>query len=369
MKIPYVDLKAQWSVEKKELLPQINKVLSKGQYVLGGEIDKFEKNISKICGSKYAVALNSGTDALTLGLKLLGVGRGDEVITPPNSFISSTTSITHVGATPVFVDVLSDQNIDPNQIEKRITKKTKAIMPVHLTGRVCEMKPILKIAKKYKIPIIEDAAQSIGSKYFNQPSGSFGEIGCFSAHPLKNLNACGDAGFLVTNNYNFYKKAKILRNHGLEDRNKVNHFGFISRMDIIQAAILNFRIKKIDSTVKKRRSNAQFYLNNLDRSFYFINDEKKYQFNTYHTFVIQTDKRDKLINFLNKNGIGTAIHYPIPIHLQPASKYLKYKKGSFPNTEEQSKRILTIPIHQNLSRANLSLIVKLMNKFAQQNLK
>tara|TARA_A100001011_G_scaffold376730_1_gene439637 strand:- start:872 stop:1975 length:1104 start_codon:yes stop_codon:yes gene_type:complete len=367
MKIPYVDLKAQWSVEKKELLPQINKVLSKGHYVLGNEVDKFEKNVSKICGSKYAVALNSGTDALTLGLKLLGVGRGDEVITPPNSFISSTTSITHVGATPVFADVLNDQNINPDQIEGKITKKTKAIMPVHLTGRVCEMKPILEISKKYKIPVIEDAAQSIGSRYFNKPSGSFGEIGCFSAHPLKNLNACGDAGFLVTDNYNFYKKAKILRNHGLEDRNKVNHFGFISRMDIIQAAILNFRIKKLSNTVKKRRFNAQFYLDNLDRNFYFINDEKKYQFNTYHTFVVQTDKRDKLINFLNKNDIGTAIHYPIPIHLQPASKYLKYKKGSFPITEEQSRRILTIPIHQNLSKSDLLYIVKLMNQFAKQN--
>ena len=222
MKIPYIDLKAQWRVERKTLLPIISKTFSKGEFVLGKEIEKFEKNISKVCGTKYAVALNSGTDALTLGLKLLGVKKGDEVITPPNSFISSTTSIAHIGAKPVFADVFKDQNIDPDQIEKKITKKTKAIMPVHLTGRICEMKRITEISKKYNIPIIEDAAQSIGSKYHNKPSGSFGDIGCFSAHPIKNLNACGDAGFLVTNNIDFYKRAKILRNHGLENRNKVN---------------------------------------------------------------------------------------------------------------------------------------------------
>ena len=164
-----------------------------------------------------------------------------------------------------------------------------------------------------------------------------------------------------------YKRAKILRNHGLEDRNKVNHFGFISRMDIIQAAILNFRLKKLKSTIKQRRSNADFYFRNLDRNFYFLNDEKNYQYNTYHTFVVQTSKRDKLIKFLKYNNVGTAIHYPIPIHLQPASKYLGFKKGSFPETEKQSKEIITIPIHQNLSKSNLKKIVFLMNKFAKKN--
>ena len=366
MKIPYIDLKAQWRVERKTLLPIISKTFSKGEFVLGKEIEKFEKNISKVCGTKYAVALNSGTDALTLGLKLLGVKKGDEVITPPNSFISSTTSIAHIGAKPVFADVFKDQNIDPDQIEKKITKKTKAIMPVHLTGRICEMNRITEISKKYKIPIIEDAAQSIGSKYYNKPSGSFGEIGCFSAHPLKNLNACGDAGFLVTNNIDFYKRAKILRNHGLENRNKVNHFGFISRMDVLQAAILNFRLKTLNSTIKKRRSNANFYFKNLDRNFYTLNDEKKYQYNTYHTFVVQTPNRDKLMKFLKKKGVGSAIHYPIPIHLQPASKYLGYQRRSFPVTEKQSKNIITIPVHQNLSKSNLNKIVSLMNAFAKK---
>ena len=367
MKIPYVNLSLQWEKEKKLLLPIISKTLSKGSFVGGKEIETFEKSVAKLCGKKYAIALNSGTDALTLALYLLGIKKGDEVITPTNSFISSTTSICHVGAKPVFVDVLEDQNINPDLIEKAITKKTKAIMPVHLTGRICDMKKIIKIAKKYNIQIIEDAAQSIGSKYMGKPSGSFGKINCFSVHPLKNLNACGDGGFLVTDNFKFYNLALKLRNHGLEERNTVKTFGFLSRMDVLQANILNFRIKKLKNIIKKRRNNAKFYFKNIDRKFYFIPDEKKEEFNTYHTFVIQTDFRDKLKNFLKKNGIETAIHYPIPIHLQPAAKYLLYKKGQFPNAEKQAKKILTIPVHQNLEKKDLERVVYYLNQFVKKS--
>ena len=269
----------------------------------------------------------------------------------------------HIGAKPVFVDVLEDQNINPELIERAITKRTKAIMPVHLTGRICEMNEIIRISKKYGIPIVEDAAQSIGSKYHNNFSGSFGEVGCFSAHPLKNLNACGDSGFITTNNFQFYSKAKIMRNHGLANRNIVKKFAFLSRMDVLQAAILNYRIKNLDFVISKRRDNAKYYLENLDRKKYKLINEKKYQFNTYHTFVIQTKHRNNLIKFLKKNGIETAIHYPIPIHLQPAAKFLGYNKGSFPATEKQSKEILTLPIHQNLERTSLQKIVNCMNNF------
>ncbi len=363
MKIPYVNLVLQWEKERKFLLPLIKKTLEKGEYVGGKQISIFEKNISKVCGTKYAVGLNSGTDALTLGLILLGVRKGDEVITPPNSFISSTSSIIHIGARPVFVDVLPDQNINPELIERSITKKTKAIMPVHLTGRIAEMKEIMRISKKYGIPVLEDAAQSIGSKYYQKKSGSFGDIGCFSGHPLKNLNAYGDSGFITTDNELFYKKAISMRNHGLVDRNKVNNFGFLSRLDVLQAVILNHRIRNLNQTISKRRKNAKFYLKNLNRKKFFLIDEKKYQFNTYHTFVIQTQNRKKLIDFLKKRGIGTAIHYPIPIHLQPAAKFLGYKKNDFPEAERQSKRILTLPIHQNLLSNELLKIVESLNKF------
>lgn len=363
MKIPYVNLEAQWKEDEKELKPILLNILKKGQYIGGDEINEFEKKICKICGTKYAVALNSGTDALTLGLYLLGVKRGDEVITPPNSFISSTSSIVHIGAKPVFVDVLKDQNINPELIERAITKKTKAIMPVHLTGRIAEMNSIIKISKKYKIPIIEDAAQSIGSKYHGKKSGSFGSIGCFSAHPLKNLNGIGDGGFLTTNNFSFYKKAIMLRNHGQSERNIVKHFGYLSRMDTLQAAVLNFRIKKLNKIIVARRENADYYFKNIDENKYLLPREKKFQFNSYHTFVIQTKKRDKIIKYLKKNGIQTAIHYPVPIHLQPASKFLGYEKGSFPETEKQSREILTLPIHQNLTKKELSKIVKTLNNY------
>ena len=188
----------------------------------------------------------------------------------------------------------------------------------------------------------------------------------FSAHPLKNLNAIGDAGFITTNNYSFFKKAKAMRNHGLTNRNLVKKFGFLSRMDVIQAAILNYRIKNLNQTISKRRKNAKFYLQNLDRKNYTLIDEKSYQFNTYHTFVIQTKRREKLIKFLKSKGIETAIHYPRPIHLQPAAKYLGYKKGSFPETEKQSKIILTLPIHQNLKQSDLKKITYYLNKFVKK---
>ena len=363
MKIPYVNLNLQWSKEKKQLLKIIDKTLGEDKWVGGKNIEKFEKNIAKFCNTKYAVALNSGTDALTLGLFLLGVKKGDEVITIPNSFVASISVIVHLGAKPVFVDVLEDQTMDPKLLEKAITKKTKAIMPVHLTGRISEMNEINSIARKNNIPVIEDAAQCIGSRYYNKPAGSLGSIGCFSAHPLKNLNAAGDSGYLTTNNYEFYKKAKQLKSHGMVSRDKIKRFGYVSRMDNLQAAILNFRLKTLNAVIKKRRKNFELYKKHLNTNKIFFSDEKKYQFNTYHTFVIQTDNRDQLKKYLLSKGIETAIHYPIPLHLQPPAKYLGHKKGSFKITEKQAKRILTLPIHQYLKDSDIKYIADNVNFF------
>ena len=362
MKINYVRLEKQSKYQSRNLLKIFKNCLDKSIFVNGEEVGKFEKKVAQKCGVKYAVALNSGTDALTLALKLLGIKKGDEVITPPNSFISSTSSIIHLGAKPVFVDVADDQNIDPNYIEKKITKKTKAIMPVHLTGRICEMNKIMKISREYKIPVIEDAAQSIGSKYYNNAAGSIGDIGCFSTHPLKNLNACGDGGFLTTNKKNFYLLAKSLQNNGMFGRNEVKHFGYLSRMDVLQASILNYRLSKLDELIKKRRANFQLYKEFLNRETVFFPDEKEYQFNTYHTFVIQVDKRKELIKYLKKRGIQTAIHYPIPIHKQTA--YInKYGYEKYKKTEEQSKKILTLPINQYLTIKEIVFISKTVNNF------
>jgi dTDP-4-amino-4,6-dideoxygalactose transaminase len=361
--IPYVDLGAQWRDDRLELLPIIDNLLSTGNYVGGKEINNFETKVSSLCNVKYAVALNSGTDALTLALHLLGIGKDDEVITPPNSFIASTAVISHLGAVPVFVDVLPDQNIDVAAIEAAITKKTKAIMPVHLTGRMCDMDKIIDIANNYGLKIIEDAAQAIGSKYKGKPSGSIGDVGCFSAHPLKNLNACGDGGFLTTNDNNLYERAKALRSHGIIARDRVDSFGYVSRMDNLQAAILNYRLKKLDQIIKKRRDNAKHYFNNIDNEDIIFPLEKDFEFNSYHTFVIQVEKRDELKRFLFKKGIETAIHYPIPIHLQPASNRLGYKKGDFPIAESQANMILTLPINQNLTESQILKISSEINNF------
>ena len=363
MKIPYVNLRKQYLEEKNQLISKIKKVLNSGEYVGGDEVKKFEKKISKLLNVKHCIALNSGTDALTLGLYALGVRGGDEVITTSNSFIASTAVIVHLGAKPVFVDIKKDQNIDPRLIEKAITKKTKVIMPVHLTGRVCDMERILKIAKKYNLQVLEDAAQAVGSKFAGKFSGTFGTIGCFSAHPLKNLNAIGDSGYLTTNSSKIANMILDLRNHGMTNRNVVKNFGYVSRMDNLQAAILNFRLDRLESVIKRRRKNVEIYLKNLNNNSIFVPKETNKEFNTYHTFVVQAPKRDSLKKYLKKNGVETAIHYPTPIHLQPAYKKLGYKKSYLPETIHQSKKIITLPINQFLKQKEIKKICKLINSF------
>ena len=363
MIIKYVDLQKEYKFNRNKLLSIIDKSLVSGEWVGGKEIESFEKNISTYTNSKYAVALNSGTDALTLSLHLLGVKKGDEVITTPNSFIASTAVIMHLGAKPVFVDVLNDQNIDPDLIKEKITKKTKAILPVHLTGRMSNMIEVMKIAKEYDLKVVEDAAQAIGSKLNNKHAGTYGDFGCFSAHPLKNLNALGDSGYLVTSDKKYADRAKKLINHGMKKRGVVEEFGFVSRMDNLQAAILNFKLKNLNKVIKTRRNNARLYSQLLNHNHIEIPKQDKNFFDTYHTYVIKVDKRNKLKKYLEKKGISTSIHYPTPIHLQPAAKKLGLQLGDFPNTEKQSKRILTLPINQYLTKKEINYISKTINNF------
>ena len=365
MRIPYVTLAAQFSEEKAQLLPIVERVLGSGQYVDGEAIHDLEQRIAALCGVRYAVALNSGTDALILGMKALGIGAGDEVITPPNSFVASTAAIVHLGATPVFADVLQDQNIDPEKVADAITPRTKAIMPVHLTGRIADMCTILDIAQRNGLFVIEDAAQAIGSSYDGKPAGSFGDLGCFSTHPLKNLNACGDGGFVATNDDRIASRLRLLRNHGLSDRNTVEVFGFVSRMDALQAAILNFRLDRLSGIIRRRRDNAAKYMVLLDRERVFVPAERQIEFNTHHTFVIQVDRRDAVKAHLAEQGIGSAIHYPVPIYLQPAAAALGYKRGDFPVTESQAERILTLPVHQGLKGKEIAEIADCVNAFVR----
>jgi dTDP-4-amino-4,6-dideoxygalactose transaminase len=361
--IAYVDIPAQYAEERAALVEIFDRVMAEGQMVGGREIDNLERELAAFHGVKHVVALNSGTDALHLGLVAMGVGPGDEVITPPNSFVASTAVVVEAGARPVFVDVLEDQNIDPAKIEAAITPRTKAIMPVHLTGRVADMDAVMAIAKKHGLMVIEDSAQAIGSRYRGKLSGTFGEIGCFSAHPLKNLNAGGDGGFLTTNDDKMAETVRLLRNHGLADRNTVVRFGRVSRMDTLQAAILRYRLGRLPSIIERRRQNAALYQQLLDPSLVYLPPERSHEFIAYHTLVVQVDQRDALQAHLGERGIGTAIHYPIPIHLQPAAASLGHQRGDFPICERQAERILTLPVHPWLTAADVRTVAGTVNDF------
>jgi len=362
-RVPYVNFAAQWAEEGDDIRAQVESVFGRGDFIGGGAVAEFEAKAAAYCDTEYAVALNSGTDALILSMRALGIGPGDEVITPPNSFVASTSAVVHVGATPVFADVLADQNIDPAAISRAITSKTKAIMPVHLTGRVAEMAEIMALANEHGLHVIEDAAQSIGSLYDDWKAGSLGTVGCFSAHPLKNLNAGGDAGFATTDDEDVAEHIRLLRNHGLEGRETVREWGYVSRMDTLQAAILSSRIDRLESVIEKRRHNAGLYHELIDPDHAFMPPERQIEFNTYHTFVIQVDRRDDLKAHLNAQGIEVAVHYPVPIHLQPAAVALGGKAGDMPVTEEQAGRILTLPVNQYLTTDDVSFVAEQVNAF------
>lgn len=361
--IPYVNLQAQYAEEKVSLHACLEGVLAKGDFVGGAAVDDLEAAIAEYTGATHVVTLNSGTDALILALAALGIGPGDEVITAPNSFIASAGAIVGVGATPVFADIRDDQNIDPDAVRDAVTSKTKAIMPVHLTGRIADMPAILALAEERGLAVVEDAAQSFGSALNGRQSGTFGDIGCFSAHPLKNLNAIGDAGFAVTDDGDLAAHIRRRRNHGLIDRDTAAEWGGVSRLDTIQAAVLLSRLERLNSVIERRRDNAERYRTLLKDAPVFVPPCEDGQFNTFHTFVIQADERDPLQAHLRHNGVGTAVHYPVPLHLQPAAKALGYKEGDFPVAERQAGRILSLPVHQFLSPADIETVTGLINGF------
>jgi dTDP-4-amino-4,6-dideoxygalactose transaminase len=361
--VPYVDIAAQFAEERERLLPLVERVLAAGHYVGGAEVEALEAAIARDCGVAHCVGVASGTDALVLSLRALGIGRGAEVITAPNSFIATAAAIVQAGARPVFADVLDDQNLDPDRIEAAITPATAAVMPVHLTGRVAAMDRICAVARRHGLAVVEDAAQSMGSRYGGRSSGTWGDVGCFSAHPLKNLNALGDAGFLVTEDADLARRVRRLRNHGLVDRNKVAEWGVVSRLDTLQAAVLLHRLERLPAIVARRRGNAELYRALLDREHVFWPPCRPEEFNTFHTFVVQVEARDALQARLADQGIGTAIHYPVPIHLQPAAAELGYRRGDFPVAERQAGRILSLPVHQSLHPDDIAHVAATINSF------
>jgi len=358
-----VDMAAQFAEQRDEIMARVEAVLAEGKLVGGPDIEILEQEIAGFCGVAHAVALNSGTDALALGMVALGIGEGDEVILPPNSFIASAAAVAIIDAVPVFADVRDDFNIDPEKVEAAVTPRTKAIMPVHLTGRIADMTPLSHIAKRHGLLVVEDASQSFGSRYEDRLAGSFGNVGCFSAHPLKNFNAAGDSGFLTTDDGDLAEKVAKMRNHGLVGKGLSVDFGYVSRMDTLQAAILRYKLEALPRVIERRRSNAALYGELLNPEHIFMAPERDVEFNTYHTFVIQVERRDELKAYLAEQQIGSAIHYPLPIHLQPAASPLGHKAGDFPVTERQVGRILSLPVHQTLSQDDVRCVADAVNGF------
>jgi len=366
MKVPFIDLGKDYLSEKDDLLKLIDETLSRGKYVLGEEVDAFETSFAKVCETSYAVSLNSGTDALILALKALDIGPGDEVITVPNSWISTASSIVLIGAQPIFVDVKDDLNIDPELLKSVITTRTKAIIPVHLAGKCAEMDSILAIAQQHQIAVIEDAAQSVGSLYKGKPAGSMGLMGCFSLHPLKNISGIGDGGILVTNDESLATKVKQLRNHGLANRDEVLCWGYNSRLDSLNAGVLNYRLQKLDEITENRRRNAAKYTAKLDK---YVNCPKEDSlcYDVYNQYVIQTSLRDELKAFLEEKGVRSKVNYPVPIHLQPCAKDLNYQKGDFPVTERLSREILSLPNFNSLTLIQAEYVTNTIIRFFEKN--
>jgi len=361
--IPFVDLKAQYDSIKDEIDKAMQKVLSNTSFIMGEELKKFELEFAQFCNAKYAIGVANGSDALILALLACGIGEGDEVITVPHTFIATTEAISNVGGKVVFVDIdPKTYTIDVLKIEEKITEKTKAIIPVHLYGQPADMDPIIRLAKKYNLKIIEDAAQAHGAEYKSEKVGSIGDVGCFSFYPSKNLGAYGDAGMAVTNNEGIAEKIKLLRNHGRITK-KYEHDveGYSSRLDNLQAAILRVKLKHLNEWNENRRENAQKYNELLNNIAGIITPyEAEYAKHVYHLYVIRVVKeRDKLREELESKNIATGIHYPIPLHLQPAYIYLGYKERDFPVTEKASQEILSLPMFAELTNGQIEEIVRL----------
>lgn len=361
--ILFFDYRRQLKKIQPEIDLAIKKVLASGKLILADQVKHFEINFAKYIGTKYAIGVNSGTDALKIALKALGVGQGDEVITVSHTAVPTVSAIRELGAIPRFVDIKDDFTIDEKKIAKAITKKTKVILPVHLYGQACNMTAILKIAKKYKLKVVEDCAQAHGAKIGSKKVGNFGEIACFSFYPTKNLGAYGDAGMVVTNNKKLANQCRQLGIYGMKKGYYSEVEGYNSRLDEIQAAILNAKLKFLDQWTKHRQYIAKFYLNNIKNPYIILPPVANPTNHSFHLFVIRTNRRKKLINYLSANGIDYGIHYPLPIHLQPAYKFLGYKKGSLPKTEKFASQILSLPIFPELTKRELNYIVKIINRF------
>jgi dTDP-4-amino-4,6-dideoxygalactose transaminase len=355
--IPFVDLKSQYRSIKPEIDRAIQQVLDESQYILGPAVSAFERDFATFCRTKEAIGVNSGTSALHLALLALGVRPGDEVITVPFTFVASVSAIEYAGAKPVLVDVEADYwTMDPAQLEAAITPRTKAIMPVHLYGQPADMDPILAIAEKNGIPVVEDACQSHGSDYQGRRCGSMGQIGCFSFYPGKNLGAYGEGGAAVTNDAALATRIRLLRAWGEETRYEHKYRGFNYRMDGIQGAVLGVKLKHLESWTEARRARAATYARALQDTGVVVPVERPGVRHVYHVYVVRTPDRDGLRARLTEAGVQTGVHYPIPVHLQPAYRDLGYSVGDFPVSERAAREVLSLPIYPELTEEQIETI-------------
>src|SRR5579864_1154665 len=367
---PFLDLKAQFSPIREEIMSAVTRVLESQHFILGLEVSAFEQEAASYLGCKYAVGCASGSDALMLALMALGIGQGDEVITVPFTFVATAGSIARLGVTPVFVDIDDTYNIDPAALEAAITPKTKAIMPVHLFGLAADMNPILEIARRHGLPVIEDAAQAIGAEYKGKKVGNFGVMSCFSFFPSKNLGGAGDGGLITTDDVQLAQRLKLLRAHGSRSKYEYEILGVNSRLDAIQAAILRVKLAYLNEWTEARRRNAGRYRElmsqfGLGRRIGTPLEPAGYK-HVYNQFTIRTKQRDDLREFLRSNGIPTEIYYPFPLHLQPAFAGLGYKPGSMPTSEAASVEVLSLPIFPELSSEHQESVMSSISEFFER---
>jgi len=363
MKVSYSYLLEQFK-NPKPILEDIEKLVKTGDFTLGKPLEEFEEEFAKFIGRKYAIGVGTGTDALRLSLIALNVKAQDEIITAVNTFYSTAAAICTVGGKPVFVDTNKKLVIDVNKIEDVITNKTVGILPVHLNGCPADIEDIMKIAEKYNLWVVEDTCQAIGAEINGRKVGTWGISGCFSLHPLKNINVWGDGGLVLTDSEEFYNKIRILRNNGLINRDECVVYAYNCRLDTLQAVVGLHVIKDEHNIIKKRVENAKFYDNELLKISQIKvpprNDNIK---NVHHNYIVLAEDRNNLLKFLQKNGIDAKIHYPIPLHLQKASNYLGYKKGDFPEAEYQANHVISLPVHQHLTSEQKRYVVDKITEF------
>lgn len=338
-------------------------VLRSGWYVLGKEVAEFEKEFAAYCGAKYCVGLASGLDALWIAFRVLGIGEGDEVIVQGNTYIASVMGITINGATPVFVEPDAFYNIDVTKIEEKITERTKAILVVHLYGQASNMTEIMRLAEKYNLRVVEDCAQSHGAKWNGKMTGTFGDVGCFSFYPSKNLGAFGDGGAVVINDEVLDKKFRVFRNYGSEKRYHNMIIGANSRLDEMQAALLRVRLSHLDEINAERADIAAAYTAAINNEKVLLPQIRTGASSVFHQYVVRTDDRDKFMNYLQDRGIGTIIHYPIPPHLAEAYQYLGYEKGAYPITEAYADTVLSLPMYTGMTQEEIKYVIDVINEY------